>query len=716
MPSTRNSSRSSTGSSSEASTVIEATTALGKRTSSLRSASSSQEENDAALSKRFKFGLSIAEERRNLRKLKNITNTVLTAEGAATVENRKRKKVVVGEEGGGKRKKDGEESAEAIVAESQQKLRESLGKHYFDVARRLNLEYEPGCLRNVKQCAERHANRMVQARRVDLGRQRDTKELLIEARPLQFLEHLELALMRNQFIDSQLFTKTLEVILTINPPSSELNADYKISSVLEHATSVLDRTVEQFPPCWLDLRASYQGIIFGSLEEDCFSRYDRSEGLLKVVLFLLETCVESDPAAGRLHKTASSNMTSMMATFHQWEMENNQKYDFDLLSRDERFERLFIVLSILVKILELDLSMWILRHPHKTKENMQKDTRKPLLVSVLWNEHSTVGEVNSFVRRIVTLYVNVVALRFPKEDVRVVARLLSVIGTTINLSEIQYDGTVDYPCIKDNTRYFVRQISRQVESSPYYSMSLCLRAIEQMRSPLIRMILVDDLLHRFNHQLDSSAGPCAASYLKHLVKGRWRSCAVDDGALQQPSDLPPERYPFLDRRRTRKSAHEIGRTQYVNLLLTGFRAYMQVFPVTHYFASFKQQPPASTSYATRSPSKSPKRLSTEQLRGHRFDFRALERRINVLEVQRKRSRTIVRPAAERPVPVDAAPLVLEEVNVTPALLVYYRDELKHLLLVQRWLRTRTAAEQEERDMFAGWRKYLASIDETLSCE
>ncbi|KAL1374560.1 hypothetical protein pipiens_004879 [Culex pipiens pipiens] len=687
MPSTRNSSRSSTGSSSEASTVIEATTALGKRTSSLRSASSSQEENDAALSKRFKFGLSIAEERRNLRKLKNITNTVLTAEGAATVENRKRKKVeVVVEEDGGKRKKDAEESAEAIVAENQQKLRESLGKHYFDVTRRLNLEYEPGCLRNVKQCAERHANRMVQARRVDLGRQRDTKELLIEARPLQFLEHLEQALMRNQFIDSQLFTKTLEVILTINPPSSELNADYKISSVLEHAT------------------------------KDCFSRYDRSEGLLKVVLFLLETCVESDPAAGRLHKTASSNMTSMMATFHQWEMENNQKYDFDLLSRDERFERLFIVLSILVKILELDLSMWILRHPHKTKENMQKDTRKPLLVSVLWNEHSTVGEVNSFVRRIVALYVNVVALRFPEEDVRVVARLLSVIGTTINLSEIQYDGTVDYPCIKDNTRYFVRQISRQVESSPYYSMPLCLRAIEQMRSPLIRMILVDDLLHRFNHQLDSSAGPCAASYLKHLVKGRWRSCAVEDDALQQPSDLPAERYPFLDRRRTRKSAHEIGRTQYVNLLLTGFRAYMQVFPVTHYFASFKQQPPASTSYATRSPSKSPKRLSTEQLRGHRFDFRALERRINVLEVQRKRSRTIVRPAAERPVPVDAAPLVLEEVNVTPALLVYYRDELKHLLLVQRWLRTRTAAEQEERDMFAGWRKYLASIDETLSCE
>lgn len=704
-----------------------AATSLGKRNSRLRSGSSQEEGENCGdvLAKKFKFGLSIAEERRNLRKLRNITNTVLTAEALTTVENRKRKQVEDGVVENGKKKKEGEDSSEAAaVAESQQKLRDSLGKHYFDAGRRLNLDYEPLCLRNVKQCADGHANRMKQARRVNLGRQRDTKELLIEARPLQFLEHLELALMRNEFIDSQLFTKTLELVLTITPPSSELNADYNVKSVLEHAASVLDRIVEQFPPCWLDLRPSYQGIIFGTLEEDCFSRYDRSEGLLKVVLFLLETCVESSPNPTNLHKTSSNNMTSMMATFHQWEMENNQKYDYDLLTRDEKFERLFIVLSILVKILELDLSMWILRHPHKTKENMQKDTRKPLLVSVLWNEHSTVGEVNSLVRRIVQLYVNVVALKFPEEDVRVVARLLSVIGTTINLSEIQYDGTVDYPCIKDNTRYFVRQISRAVESSPYYSMPLCLRAIDLMRSPLIRMILVDELLARFQHQVSDSAaaGPSAASYMKHLVKGRWRNCAVDDGAIAAADDGQfTERYPFLDRRRQRKAAHEIGRSQYVNLLLTGFRAYMEVFPVTHYFCSFKQSgtaaatPGSSSSYAIRSPSTSPKRLTTEKLRGHKFDFKALEKRIKSLEVQRKRTRTIVRPRAERPVPADAPLLVLEEVNVTSALLLYYRDELKHLLLIQRWLKTKTQ-EQPDRELFAGWRKYLASIDETLSCE
>ncbi|KAL9692406.1 hypothetical protein quinque_000003, partial [Culex quinquefasciatus] len=478
--------------------------------------------------------------------------------------------------------------------------------------------------------------------------------------------------MRNQFIDSQLFTKTLEVILTINPPSSELNADYKISSVLEHATSVLDRTVEQFPPCWLDLRASYQGIIFGSLEEDCFSRYDRSEGLLKVVLFLLETCVESDLAAGRLHKTASSNMTSMMATFHQWEMENNQKYDFDLLSRDERFERLFIVLSILVKILELDLSMWILRHPHKHEREHAKGHAKATSCECpLERAHSTVGEVNSFVRRIVALYVNMVALRFPAEDVRVVARLLSVIGTTINLSEIQYDGTVDYPCIKDNT-------------------------------PLL----------------------CPANFppgriLPHLVKGRWRKlCRRRRRIFSNPPTSPSERYPFLDRRRIaqvrpRNRPHAVREPAADRLPRLHASVPRNALLRKLQTATPRLQPVT----LTRSPQSPPKRLSTEQLRGHRFDFRALERRINVLEVQRKRSRTIVRPAAERPVPVDAAPLVLEEVNVTPALLVYYRDELEAFAA--------GAALAEDQDgggagrtghALAGWRKYLASIDETLSCE
>lgn len=193
--------------------------------------------------------------------------------------------------------------------------------------------------------------------------QQDTKELLVENRPVHFLNYLEQALLRNEFIDSQLFIKALELALTINQPSDDLKADYTTQSLLEQIAEVLDRTIDQFPPCWLDLKRAYHSIIFGLLEDDCFAKYDRSEGLFKVVIFLLEQCVESDRVNRRSanESQATAAKERWIANYYLWEQENNQKYDYDLLERDDKLERLFLVLQILVKILESDLTMWILR-------------------------------------------------------------------------------------------------------------------------------------------------------------------------------------------------------------------------------------------------------------------------------------------------------------------------------------------------------------------
>lgn len=186
--------------------------------------------------------------------------------------------------------------------------------------------------------------------------------MLIENRPLNFLGYIEQALLRNEFIDGPLFVKALEMILTINEPSDQLNANYSVGSVLQQTVDILDQTVDHFPPCWLDLKRAYQSVIFGVLEEECFEKYDRSEGLFKVVLFLLEKFVESKAGdcGASLSRTLSNNERSM-ANFHLWEQAYIQKYDFDMLSREDKLDRLFLVLQILVKILEYDLTMWILR-------------------------------------------------------------------------------------------------------------------------------------------------------------------------------------------------------------------------------------------------------------------------------------------------------------------------------------------------------------------
>ncbi|XP_053687470.1 uncharacterized protein LOC128736972 [Sabethes cyaneus] len=594
----------------------------------------------------------------------------------------------------------------AAIAESQEKLKTALGEHYFDVGKRLNLIYIPECLRNVPKCAELHARRTNQARRVNSRRQRDAKELLIENRPVQFLEYLEQALLRQEFIDSTLFVKTLELVMTINPPSLQLNADYCISTVIQQAVDILDRTVEQFPPCWLDLKTAYHGVIFGRLEGDCFMKYDLSEGLFMVVLSLIERYVDRDEE----QSVRTVGRERSLASFYLWEQENNQKYDFELLSRVDKLDRLFLVLQILVKIFEMDLAMWILRHPHKTKENMIKPNRQPLIASLLWHEDSGVGEVNALIKRIIGLYVNVNGLNYPEENIQVVSRLISVIGTVINLSEIQYDGTMDYPCIKDNTRYFARQISRLQEASDYYSVSLCLRSIQQMRSPLLRMIMVNDFLHRLNGQLSIAS---VAFFTKELAKGRWRKCASVDTPTCDGMKTPDTRYPLLRVKPHRKASHEITCNQYVTLLLNGFRSYMEVYPVQSYFHSLKSSMSVSNNAEHHmTTATSPRTPTRRELKSNRYDFTALEKNISKLHKKDKPNQIFVRSSDRK----TTASLVLQEINVSPSVLVYYREEIKHLLLIQRWLTLKAGTSQQDQPLFESWKHFMAQIDDTLVCQ
>ncbi|XP_065088134.1 uncharacterized protein LOC135709673 [Ochlerotatus camptorhynchus] len=693
---------------------------LGKRSSSslIRSDNtSSEDDNDLLLVKKFRSELNIADNR-SCRRLKNITNTVDQLPAAEVVEVARKKRKV------GPKKDDSREETDRrtpkcakvagedreVIDESKEKLRYVLGKHYFDVGNRVSLYHVPGCLKNVDRCEKLHAQRANQARRVNQRIQQDTKELLIENRPMHFLDYLEQAMLRNEFIDSQLFIKALELALTINEPSDQLKVDYSVRSLLEQIADILDRTVDQFPPCWLDLKRAYHGIMFGKLEEDCFAKYDRSEGLFKVVIFLLERCVESVRGKCRSVNDVSRTMTikeRSMANYYLWEQENNQKYDYDLLERDDKLERLFLVLQILVKILESDLTMWILRHPHNVKENMIHPSRKPLIASLLWHEHSNVGEVNSLIKRIIALNVNVTAVRYPEDIIQTLSRLVSLTGTAINLTEIQYDGTIEYPCIKDNTRYFSHQIWRHLDASNYYSVSLCLRSIEQMRSPLLRMILASDFIRKLT--LQQADAPCVAFYLKHLVEGKWKEFRSDN----PPEPVSPrDRFPFLDKRKQRKVAHDIGQPQFVELLLVAFRAYMEVFSLKSYFQNLKSP---SEPQASRSPTRSG-RKSTDlvETRRNPIDFETMEKNINNLSRSFVRTETtIVRHSAEGPTSV---PLMLEEISVTKTLMLRYRDDVKHLLLIKRWLQTKASAREEYRILFKPWRSYLATVDETLVCE
>lgn len=117
------------------------------------------------LVKKLKLELNLSGNKKS-RKLKNITNTAdqSVLAGEELVESKKRK--LSRDNGALPQTANPAREEAALIAEAQGKLKDVLGKHYFDAGNRLNLDYVPSCLRNVSKCAECHARRTSQARRV----------------------------------------------------------------------------------------------------------------------------------------------------------------------------------------------------------------------------------------------------------------------------------------------------------------------------------------------------------------------------------------------------------------------------------------------------------------------------------------------------------------------------------------------------------------------
>ena len=138
----------------------------------------------------------------------------------------------------------------------------------------------------------------------------------------------------------------------------------------------LETCLEHFPPCRWDLRPAYQRIVMGRLDAACFGRCDQREGLFRNVLHLIERGIEThqEEGAGNRRVAAGSKKgttrrrtseeeddDAMMYNYNTWMLTNRMCYDFDRLARPERFQRLFAVLRVLVKLLEMDFAMWMLR-------------------------------------------------------------------------------------------------------------------------------------------------------------------------------------------------------------------------------------------------------------------------------------------------------------------------------------------------------------------
>ena len=152
-----------------------------------------------------------------------------------------------------------------------------------------------------------------------------------------------------------------------------------------------------------------------------------------------------------------------------------------------------------------------------------------------------------------------------------------------------------YPCVKHNTINYAANIKKAIEQSPYYGIGLYTKVINNMRNPMIRLLIINELFDKIicSYSLEPIAMKKCAKWLR-----KYKEFVSDNsssqgglGALQSSSTSSLssifEKYLVLDKRRRRSKFSEISREQYMALYLVALQSYLEVYRIHDFHKSYK---------------------------------------------------------------------------------------------------------------------------------
>lgn len=261
------------------------------------------------------------------------------------------------------------------------------------------------------------------------------------------------------------------------------DAQYSTNFVLSELHNVFITILNAFPPCHIQ-----------DLYLRLFTLHIQIEGLpekkqiLPTVIDLIHELIYYNDSP----KLDESIKIDFNKNFYQWDLEHSENSSFSKLSRNDRFNRVFMVLDLLVRVLEYDTAMFVSKNLHQFASMIKKKQKIPLICSILWNEYGNFMAINAAVKNIISLFVVMTALKYPKEKIKIISRLLNLIINVTNMYEYP-EEPIEYPMYRVHTTNLVNQIQKTVESSAYYSMDLYMDVIENLRSPMAQILLANQL-------------------------------------------------------------------------------------------------------------------------------------------------------------------------------------------------------------------------------
>ncbi|XP_070489754.1 uncharacterized protein [Chironomus tepperi] len=427
------------------------------------------------------------------------------------------------------------------------KVKAALKKGYSNVPERLQLDVVPDCLFDTEKCHKNHSSDNL-PRKAPIENTFVTKLYLAEERHFQFCHHV-----RRNIVACKLNPGSdicLCIIQEIMKFKSK-DAHYSTNFVLSELHNVFITILNTFPPC--HIQDSYLRLFTSPVK---IEGLPERKQILPTIFDLIHDLIYINDNP----KLDESIKIDFNKNFYMWDLEHSENASFSKLSRNDRFNRVFMVLDLLVRVLEYDTAMFVSKYSHQFASTINKKQTKPLLCSVIWKEYGNLMSINATVKNIISTFVVMTALKYPVEKIRVISRLLNLIINVINMYEYP-EETIQYPVYKAYTSNLVNEIQKTVESSVYYSMELYIDVIENLRSPMVRMLLANQVYSKIIGQnLPISLNVPFKAILNRDFQKFSKSTKV---LVEQKKD---ETYPRFDAKKTAKKCR-VTQDNFIKLMM-----------------------------------------------------------------------------------------------------------------------------------------------------
>ncbi|CRK93811.1 CLUMA_CG007338, isoform A [Clunio marinus] len=407
------------------------------------------------------------------------------------------------------------------------KIRKVLELNFKNTKNRLQIVSTPQCLYNIKQC---HQNRSLNTKLTEssVENQFFAKNFFSEDRHYQFILYVRNNMCnKREFPGVNVIRCVLEMIFKITNNETQ-NSVITTQQTIRELHNVFNSILQTFPTC--NFRSSYLELLKTPFQINGVLMTSTERGILHSMLNLLSDLMEMTEDGKNSQKQIK---TENINNFYCWEAQGEQNSSFNNFPRNEKIDRIFIVLDLLVSLLENDLAMFTVKFVKNSRKRIDCIETRPLVCSALWETYERVLSITQIIKNIIQMMINMTALNYPKNKIEIISRLFNLVCQTSNLYEYP-EGNSAYPIFDTLTNVLSHVVFNAIENSIFFNLNLFNEVTDNIKSPLVRMILTKHMLSKVTKCDEQFSLASSSHYLNSQIFMTFESASlVENKNLQK---------------------------------------------------------------------------------------------------------------------------------------------------------------------------------------